>query len=114
MRICIQLLILILDRKDLCLYRCEPERQGAFRLLQNVSHETIQGTKDCSVKNNRSLLRSVTVNVGQVELRRQAEIQLAGRKCVLVADCRFYVDIQLRAVECRLADLLCILDADIV
>jgi len=66
------------------------------------------------VKNNRSLLRSVTVNVGQVELRRQAEIQLAGRKCVLVADCRFYVDIQLRAVECRLADLLCILDADIV
>ena len=66
------------------------------------------------MKNDRCLLRSVTVNVGQVELRRQAEIQLAGGKSVFVADCRFYVDIQLRAVECRLADLLCILDADIV
>ena len=60
-----------------------------------------------------ALLAAVAVDIAQVKLRRQAEVQLAGGERVLGADGRLDVDVQLRAVEGGLADLLGEVDAEL-
>ena len=58
------------------------------------------------MQHNGGLLAAVLVDVGQVELRRQAEVQLAGGQGVLCTDSGLNVDVQLRAIESSFADLL--------
>ena len=42
MRIGIQLLVVVLDRQDHCLYGSQPQRQVTLGLLQDISHESVQ------------------------------------------------------------------------
>ena len=63
---------------------------------------------------DRCLLGAVLIHIGQFELRRQAEVKLAGGKCVLSADCGLHIDIQLRAVEGSLTDLFRVVDLQFV
>ena len=60
-----------------------------------------------------ALLAAVAVDIAEVELRRQAEVQLAGGERVLRAHGGLDVDVQLRAVEGGLADLLGEVDAEL-
>ena len=63
---------------------------------------------------NRCLLLAIFVNISKLELRRQTEVKLTGRKCIFISDSRLYIYIKLRSVECCLADFLCILDAKVI
>ena len=65
------------------------------------------------VQDHGDLLGAVLVHIGQVELCGQAEVQLAGGQGVLSADSGLDVDVQLRAVESSLADLLGEVDAQL-
>ena len=62
------------------------------------------------MKYNRCLFLTITVYISQLKFSRQTEVELAGRKCILITNSRFYVYIQFRSVESSLADFLCILD----
>ena len=66
------------------------------------------------MQHNGRLFASVRVDILQVELRRQAEIQLTGTQCIFRADGGFHVHVQLRSVESGFADLLGILNAQLV
>ena len=66
------------------------------------------------MQHDRGFLAAVGIDIGQLELGRQAEVELAGRKGVLRPDSRLDVDVELRAVEGGLADLLGELDAELV
>ena len=65
------------------------------------------------MQHNGGLLAAVLVDVGQVELGRQAEVQLAGGQGVLCTDSGLNVDVQLRAIESSFADLLGKVDAQL-
>ena len=58
------------------------------------------------MQHHRGLLYAVGIHVFQVELGRQAEVQLAGGQGVFRAHSRLHIDIQLGAVEGGLTDLL--------
>ncbi len=59
------------------------------------------------------LLGAVLVHIGQVELGGEAEVQLAGGEGVFRTNGGLHVDVQLRAVEGGLADLLGEVDAQL-
>ena len=62
---------------------------------------------------NRCLLLAIFVNISKLELCWQAEVKLAGRKCIFISDSRLYIYIKLRSVECCLADFLCVLNTKV-
>ena len=62
------------------------------------------------MKYNRRLFLAIAVYISQLKFSRQTEVKLAGRKCILITNSRFYVYVKLRSVESSLADFLCILD----
>ena len=65
------------------------------------------------MQHDGGLLGAVFVHIGQVELGGQAEVQLAGGEGVLCTNSGLDVDIQLRAVEGSLTDLLGEVDAQL-
>ena len=65
------------------------------------------------MQHHGGLLGAVLVHIGQVELCGQAEVQLAGGQGVLSTHGGLDVDVQLRAIESSLADLLGELDAQL-
>src|SRR5699024_5787050 len=91
----------------------QPGGEAALGLLDQVGHEAVDGAQDGAVQDHGGLFGAVGVHVGQVELGRQAEVQLAGGKGVLGAHGGLDVDVQLGAVEGGLADLLGELDAQL-
>ena len=65
------------------------------------------------MQDHGSLVTAVGVGIGQVELSRQAEVQLAGGEGVLSAYGGLDIHVQLGAVEGGLADLLCKFNAQV-
>ena len=112
--ICIQTVIVGLNRHNLHLDRCKPCRQITLCLLKNICHESVKGTEDCSMQNNRCLLLAVFVNVGQLEFRRQTEVELTCGQCDLITYSRLHIDIQLRAIESCFTDLFCVFKTEFV
>ena len=48
------------------------------------------------MQHDRGLLAAVGIDIGQLELGRQAEVELAGRKGVLRPDSRLDIDVELQ------------------
>src|SRR5699024_4984272 len=83
------------DGQDLDLGGGQPGGEAALGLLDQVGHEPVDGAQDGAVQDHGGLFGAVGVHVGQVELGRQAEVQLAGGKGVLGAHGGLDVDVQL-------------------
>ena len=66
------------------------------------------------MQNYRSLLFTISVDIGQIEFSRQTEVQLAGGQCIFITHSRFHVNIQLRTIESSLTDFLSVFDADFI
>ena len=66
------------DGKDLDLHGREPGGEAALRLLDEVRHEAVERAQDGAVEHHGGLLGAVLVDVLEVELCRQAEVELAG------------------------------------
>ena len=101
------------NRHHLDLIRGYPGREGAHGLLDEVCHKAVEGAEDSAVEDDGGLLRAVAVDIGELELRGQAEVELAGGEGVLSADCGADVNVELRAVEGGLAYLLGKVDAEL-
>ena len=101
------------DGQDLDLHGGKPRGEAALGLLDEVGHEAVERAQNGAVQHDGGLLGAVLVDVLQVELGRQAEIELAGGQGVLVAHGRLDVDVELGAVEGGLTDLLGEVDAQL-
>ena len=91
--------VLLADRDDADLARCEPERERAFVVLDQDAHEALQRSEDRAVQNDRLLEEAVLVAVGQAEVVRQLEVKLHGAALPFAAESVLDLEVDLRAVE---------------
>ena len=68
--ICIQSFVICLNRHYTSLYRSKPCRKVALSLFQDICHETVKRTKNCTMQYNRCLFLAIFINIVQIELSR--------------------------------------------
>ena len=91
------------DRENADLDRSEPQRQPPLVLLQQGRHHPLHGADGAAVDHHHPLPAAVGRAVGQVESLRLVEVQLHGRDGLFMAAAVSHLQVELRAVKCRLA-----------
>ncbi len=87
------------DRRNDCLHRCEPCRKRAAVMLDEDAEEAFERTGKRAMNHYGAMIGAVASAIGEFEAFRQDEINLHGTQLPLAADRIANVDIELRAVE---------------
>ena len=66
------------DGQEDRLHRRQPDREGPGEVLDQDSHEALQGAQDHPVQHHRAVAFPVRADVGEIEALRQGEIALDG------------------------------------
>ena len=92
-------IVLLADRNDTDLCRRKPERERSLIVLDQDTDKALQGSEDSAVDNDRLLLQTVAVTIGQTEVMRQLEIELDSSALPLAAESVLDLEVDLRSIE---------------